>query len=95
MQSDVRLQSLRDYSPLSSHSFWAGPPFLTDDPVPVDLGHYETYVFTQWAFYNVGAYINPSSQFSILVNLGHSVAGQNHAIGYFALYYTFPRPSNP
>jgi hypothetical protein len=26
----------------------AGPPFLTDDPVPVDLGHYETYVFTQW-----------------------------------------------
>ena len=26
----------------------AGPPFLTDDPVPVDLGHFETYVFTQW-----------------------------------------------
>ena len=26
----------------------AGPPFLTDDPVPVDFGHFETYVFTQW-----------------------------------------------
>ena len=26
----------------------AGPPFLTDDPVPVDLGHFETYVFSQW-----------------------------------------------
>lgn len=25
---------------------WAGPPFLTDDPAPVDFRHYETYVFT-------------------------------------------------
>ncbi len=23
----------------------AGPPFQTDDPAPVDLGHYEFYVF--------------------------------------------------
>jgi hypothetical protein len=23
----------------------AGPPFLTDDPVPVDLHHYEFYIF--------------------------------------------------
>jgi hypothetical protein len=23
----------------------AGPPFQTDDPVPVDYGHYEFYVF--------------------------------------------------
>lgn len=23
----------------------AGPPFQTDDPEPVDLGHYEFYVF--------------------------------------------------
>src|SRR3984885_5155949 len=23
----------------------AGPPFQTDDPTPVDLGHYEAYVF--------------------------------------------------
>lgn len=26
---------------------WAGPPFLTDDPEPVDLGHWEVYGFTQ------------------------------------------------
>jgi hypothetical protein len=23
----------------------AGPPFQTDDPTPVDLGHYEAYIF--------------------------------------------------
>ncbi len=44
-------------------------------------------------FYNVGGYINPSDQFSILFSVGHSVAGQSHAIGYFGLYYTFPRPA--
>lgn len=26
----------------------AGPPFLTDDPEPVDRGHFETYAFSQW-----------------------------------------------
>ncbi len=26
----------------------AGPPFQTDDPTPVDLGHYEFYVFSQF-----------------------------------------------
>lgn len=61
-------------------------------------------VFTQGAtalgatptmFYNVGGYINPSNQFSILFSLGHSVAGRSQAIGYFGLYYTFPRPSDP
>ena len=24
---------------------WAGPPFVTDDPEPVDLGHWEVYAF--------------------------------------------------
>jgi hypothetical protein len=61
-------------------------------------------VFTQGAtaigvtpttFYNVGGYINPSSQCSILFSVGHSVAGQSRAIGYFGLYYTFPRPAGP
>jgi len=30
-----------------AHSLWsqAGPPFQTDDPTPVDLGHYEAYIF--------------------------------------------------
>jgi hypothetical protein len=26
----------------------AGPPFQTDDPTPVDLGHYEFYIFSQF-----------------------------------------------
>ncbi|HTU32685.1 MAG TPA: hypothetical protein VMF66_02660, partial [Candidatus Acidoferrum sp.] len=27
-------------------AFWAqGPPYQTDDPVPVDFGHYEFYIF--------------------------------------------------
>ena len=29
---------------------WAGPPFLTDDPEPVDLGHWEVYGASQWSF---------------------------------------------
>jgi hypothetical protein len=59
-------------------------------------------IFTQGAtavgstpatFYNVGGYINPSDQFSILFSVGHSIAGQSHAIGYVGLYYTYPRPA--
>ena len=32
---------------LSASTVWgqAGPPFQTDDPTPVDLGHYEAYIF--------------------------------------------------
>ena len=32
---------------LSASRLWAqaGPPFQTDDPTPVDLGHYEAYIF--------------------------------------------------
>jgi len=29
---------------------FAGPPYLTDDPAPVDLGHWEIYGFTQGTF---------------------------------------------
>jgi hypothetical protein len=25
---------------------WAGPPYLTDDPAPTDIGHWEIYAFT-------------------------------------------------
>jgi hypothetical protein len=28
---------------------WAGPPYLTDDPEPVELGHWEFYLASQWA----------------------------------------------
>jgi len=29
---------------------WAGPPFLTDDPEPVGVGHWEVYGAAQWSF---------------------------------------------
>ncbi len=29
---------------------WAGPPFLTDDPEPVELGHWEVYGASQWSW---------------------------------------------
>jgi hypothetical protein len=50
---------------------------------------------TATTFYNVGGYINPTTQFSILFSVGRSVSGQSHAIGYFGIYYTYPRPSAP
>jgi hypothetical protein len=28
---------------------WAGPPFITDDPVPVDFQHWEVYLASQYA----------------------------------------------
>jgi hypothetical protein len=30
---------------------FAGPPFITDDPEPVDLGHWEVYAFSAGAIY--------------------------------------------
>jgi hypothetical protein len=35
---------------LARGAAWAGPPFLTDDPEPVELGHWEFYVASQWSF---------------------------------------------
>jgi Putative MetA-pathway of phenol degradation len=34
---------------LSSGRAWAGPPFLTDDPEPVELKHWEFYAAAQWS----------------------------------------------
>jgi hypothetical protein len=34
---------------IASGSAWAGPPFITDDPEPVDLGHWEVYGFSAGA----------------------------------------------
>jgi hypothetical protein len=31
--------------PFISSAVWAGPPFQTDDPVPIDFRHYELYAF--------------------------------------------------
>jgi len=33
---------------LSAIPAWAGPPYLTDDPEPVELGHWEFYLASQW-----------------------------------------------
>jgi hypothetical protein len=50
---------------LATHAF-AGPPFLTDDPEPVDYQH-----------------------FSLLFSAGHSVAGDEHTLWDFGLYWTW------
>ena len=34
---------------LLSGRLWAGPPFLTDDPEPVELKHWEFYAGSQWS----------------------------------------------
>jgi len=36
-------------SVFGSGSVWAGPPYLTDDPEPVELGHWEFYAASQWS----------------------------------------------
>ena len=33
---------------ISAAPAWAGPPYLTDDPEPVELGHWEFYLASQW-----------------------------------------------
>jgi hypothetical protein len=33
---------------LATTAAWAGPPYLTDDPEPVALGHWEIYAASQW-----------------------------------------------
>jgi hypothetical protein len=39
-----------------SGRLWAGPPFLTDDPEPVDLHHWEAYLFTSGMTSGGGSY---------------------------------------
>jgi hypothetical protein len=34
---------------LGAELAWAGPPFFTDDPEPVEYKHWEVYLATQWA----------------------------------------------
>ena len=44
-------------------------------------------------YYNVGGYYNPSTQLNVLWSVGHTFVGERHAVQYFGLYYTFPRPT--
>jgi hypothetical protein len=67
----------------------AGPPFLTDDPVPVDLHHWELYVATQIAIEREST-SGTAPHFEI--NYGALPDVQLHAIAPFA--YDNPRGSN-
>jgi hypothetical protein len=86
----------------------AGPPFLTDDPEPVDRGHWEVYAFTDGAFQHgadtgVGPSIEvnygaaPNLQLHFIGNLAHDhPAGQARAYGLgdieFGAKYRFINP---
>jgi hypothetical protein len=56
---------------------WAGPPFITDDPEPVELGHWEVYAFSAGA---VGAADASGLGPSIEVNYGAAPNLQLHII---------------
>lgn len=63
---------------LASSRAWAGPPFLTDDPEPVDLGHWEVYAFSAGAGGNGDTTgLGPSLE----VNYGAAPGLQLHIIG--------------
>ncbi|HXQ10021.1 MAG TPA: hypothetical protein VN805_03375 [Caulobacteraceae bacterium] len=59
----------------------AGPPFITDDPEPVDQGHWEVYAFSDGAF-DAGAATGVGP--SIEVNYGAAPGLQLHLIGNLA-----------
>jgi hypothetical protein len=59
----------------------AGPPFLTDDPEPVDLGHWEVYAFSDGAFeHGAATGVGPSVE----INFGAAPNLQLHFIGNLA-----------
>ncbi|HZL16708.1 MAG TPA: hypothetical protein VFG23_03060 [Polyangia bacterium] len=55
----------------------AGPPFLTDDPQPVDLGHWEFYLASQWS---VATHSATGTAPHVEVNYGALPELQLHAI---------------
>jgi hypothetical protein len=66
---------------LISQSALAGPPFITDDPEPVDPGHWEVYVFSAEANGRGDTTgLGPSME----VNYGAAPGLQLHIIGGFA-----------
>jgi hypothetical protein len=62
---------------VATSSAWAGPPFLTDDPEPVELGHWEFYVASQWS---VARHAASGSAPHIEVNYGGLPGLQLHVI---------------
>lgn len=60
---------------------WAGPPFITDDPEPVERGHWEIYGFTAGASgHGVATGFGPSLE----VNYGAAAGLQLHLVSGFA-----------
>jgi hypothetical protein len=68
---------------------WAGPPFLTDDPQPVDLKHWELYLASQWSVANRSA---SGTLPHIEVNYGALPELQLHAIVPAALAWQSGQP---
>src|SRR5579863_6691086 len=56
---------------------WAGPPFETDDPEPVELGHWEIYTFSAGA---IGSHDATGLGPSLEVNYGAAPNLQLHLI---------------
>ncbi len=59
----------------------AGPPFLTDDPEPVELNHWEVYLFGQGD-------VKFTENLNLLFSAGRSVSGDRHTVWYLGLYST-------
>jgi hypothetical protein len=60
---------------------WAGPPFITDDPEPVETGHWEVYAFSDGAFdAHAATGVGPSVE----VNYGAAPNLQLHLIANLA-----------
>lgn len=66
---------------LAAGSAWAGPPFITDDPEPVELGHWEVYAFSAGA---IGASDASGVGPSVEINYGAAPNLQLHFIGNLA-----------
>ena len=56
---------------------WAGPPFETDDPEPVDRGHWEVYIFSAGS---IGSHDTTGLGPSLEVNYGAAANLQLHLI---------------
>lgn len=74
---------------LSPAAARAGPPFITDDPEPVDQGHWEFYAFADGAFEDGSATgVGPSVE----INYGAAPNLQLHLIGNLAYDAPAGRP---
>ncbi|MDE2357121.1 MAG: hypothetical protein KGL69_10245 [Alphaproteobacteria bacterium] len=82
----IRLAMALAFGLVGARLALAGPPFITDDPEPVDLGHWEVYAFSAGAFdAHDGTGVGPSLE----VNYGAAPNLQLHLIANLA--YDLPQ----